>query len=230
MITVRELEFGYPGNHPVFKSLDLDLKVGDIHGIVGLNGSGKTTLLNLIFGLLTPDGGSIGCNDFNFTRKNMAYLPAENYFYSNITAREYLALFKNPDFNTGLWNKLFGLPLDQIIDDYSSGMKKKLALMGVIKMDKKMMILDEPFNNLDIETNRVLRGVLLKLRDAGKTIIVTSHIIETLTDLCDAIHFLDDGKIRLSSRKSEFGRFRQELYESIEKKTSGVIHEIFGHE
>ncbi len=228
MISITDLDFSYPGNKKVLNALKLNMDFGRIHGIVGLNGSGKTTLLNILFGLLQADAGKISSDDFELSKKNMAYLSADSYFYSNITGSEYLALFRNAGFDIEKWNQLFSLPLNQIVDDYSSGMKKKLALLGVIKMDKKLMILDEPFNNLDIETNRIVRSVLMKMSEMGKTIIITSHIIETLTNLCDYIHYLDGGQIRFSKSKDEFDNFSTELFQSIEKKTSGLIDEIFG--
>lgn len=228
MISINDLDFSYPGNKQVIKALNLKMETCKIHGIVGLNGSGKTTLLNIIFGLLKADSGKISSEDFEISKRNMAYLSAESYFYSNITANEYLALFKNPAFEIEKWNRLFALPLDQIVDDYSSGMKKKLALLGVIKMNKNLMILDEPFNNLDIETNRIVRSVLMKMAEMGKTIIITSHIIETLTNLCDFIHYLDEGKILYSKSKEEFDDFSKTLFQNIENKNSGLIGEIFG--
>jgi len=227
MISIKDLSFSYPGNKKVLRWLSLELQTGMIHGVVGLNGSGKTTLLNLLFGLLKPDEGSVSCDDFEISKRNMAYLPSESYFYSNVTGGEYLALFKNPHFKTEKWNQLFGLPLDEIVDEYSSGMKKKLALMGVIKMDKQLLILDEPFNNLDIETSRVVRNVLIEMRKSGKSIIITSHIIETLTNLCDRIHYLGEGKILQSREKNEFNEFQEALFRSMESKTSGIIDEIF---
>jgi ABC-2 type transport system ATP-binding protein len=138
-----------------------------------------------------------------------------------------LALFHNPDFDTENWNQLFALPLDQICDEYSSGMKKKLALMGVLKQEKPLLILDEPFNNLDIETNRILRALLLKMKSRGTTIIITSHIIETLTNLCDNIHYLEQGKIKYSKDKTKFSAFEHEIFESIERKTQSTIDKLF---
>jgi len=228
MILLKRLTVTYPGSPKIINELDLSLPLGKIHGIAGLNGSGKTTLLNTLFGLLKADEGTIECSDYEISKKNISYLPTENYFYSNITAHEYLGLFNNENFEIETWNKLFGLPLNQVIDDYSSGMKKKLALLGVIKQDKLLMILDEPFNNLDIETSRSLRSILLKMSARGKTIIITSHIIETLTNLCDNIHYLDEGKIKFSREKDEFVAFEKDLLKSIEIKTDGIITELLG--
>ena len=153
-------------------------------------------------------------------------MPTENYFFPNITGNEYLALFKNDNFDLKGWNDLFQLPLDQIIDDYSTGMKKKLALIGILKMDKPVLILDEPFNGLDIETGRILRSILLKLKEKGKTIIVTSHIIETLTNMCNQIHYLESGKIQFSKNENEFGSFETELFEKLEEQNRDAIDRL----
>ena len=140
-----------------------------------------------------------------------------------------MGLFKNPIFDSDKWNRLFSLPLDTIIDDYLSGMKKKLALMGILKQDKPIMILDEPFNGLDIEACRVVRQILLKLKDRAKTIIITSHIIETLTNLCDYIYFLEEGKIKFSKDKGSFKEFERELFATIEKQNEELIAELITH-
>ena len=226
MIIIKDLNISYNSDSKVIDSLCLSLANNKIHGIVGLNGAGKTTLLNAIYGLLKIDSGSIICEGKNVTKKEISYLVTENFFYSNITAREYLSLFKNEKFDSDKWNGLFLLPLDKIIDGYSTGMKKKLALLGILKQDKPIMILDEPFNGLDIETCRIIRSILLRLRDKGKTIIITSHIIETLTNLCDYIHYLENGSIKYSKEKHNFAEFERELFESIENKNIELITEL----
>lgn len=227
MISINNLTVSYQNKPRILHGLNLEIEEGKIHGIAGLNGSGKTTLLNTLFGLKKPEKGIITSKNCNINKKHISYLTTENYFYPYITGREYLSLFQNELFNTRHWNELFGLPLHQVIDEYSSGMKKKLALMGVLKQDKPIMILDEPFNNLDIETNRTVRTLLLKMKENGKTIIVTSHIIETLTNLCDRIHYLENGRIKFSRDKTEFAAFESELFERIEKKTENIIDRIF---
>lgn len=226
MITINDLNISYNGHTKVLDSLCLSLSENKIHGIVGLNGAGKTTLLNGIFGLIKIDSGEISYDSKKLTKKELSYLTTENFFYSNITAREYLSLFKNHVFDIEKWNGLFSIPLDEVIDSYSSGMKKKLAILSILKQDKPIMILDEPFNGLDIETCRIIRSILLRLKGKGKTIIVTSHIIETLTNLCDYIHYLEKGKIQYSKEKNGFAEFEQELFESIENKNIELISEL----
>ncbi|MEN8121390.1 MAG: AAA family ATPase [Bacteroidota bacterium] len=168
----------------------------------------------------------INCDGIRLTKKDMSYLVTENFFYSNITGKEYLGLFKNKKFDSDKWNGLFSLPLNQVIDTYSTGMKKKLAFLGVLKQDKPIMILDEPFNGLDIESSRIIRSILLRLKEKGKTIIITSHIIETLTNLCDYIHYIENGKIKYSKEKQDFSEFEKELFASIENKNIELITEL----
>jgi ABC-2 type transport system ATP-binding protein len=226
MITINNLIVSYHKEKNVLDSLNLILPANAIHGIVGLNGAGKTTLFNAIFGLKKVQNGEIIYNNHPITKKEIAYLPVENYFYFNITGREYLTLFRNPSFETDKWNELFELPLDQIIEEYSTGMKKKMALLGVIKQDRPIIMLDEPFNGLDIEMCRILRLVILRLKEIGKTIIISSHIIETLTNLCDYIHYLEDGKIKYSAEKENFTSFEKAIFNLIDKDNADLINAL----
>ena len=226
MIIIENLVVSYDKRQNIINSLNLVLSDNTINGIVGLNGAGKTTLLNSIYGLKSIDSGTIKSNDKKVNKKEISFLETENYFYSNITGREYLSLFKNLLFDPDKWNQLFLLPLDIIVDDYSTGMKKKLALMGILKQDKPIMILDEPFNGLDIETCRIIRQILLMLKERGKTIIITSHIIETLTNLCDYIHYMENGEIKYSKDKGDFKEFVREIFASIEHKNKEIINEL----
>ena len=226
MITISNLSISYKKGLNIINSLNLSLNESLVHGIVGLNGAGKTTLLNSLYGLQKPDEGIIQYDNKRLNKKDVSYLVTDNFFYSNITGREYLSLFKNKAFETDKWNKLFSLPLDYVVDGYSTGMKKKLALLGILKQDKPLMILDEPFNGLDIETCRIIRMVLLRLKEKNKTIIITSHIIETLTNLCDTIHYLDNGKIKYSKDKQGFSEFEREVFEKIENENFELINEL----
>ena len=228
MISIQNLSVSYQKNIPVLHNLSLDLEEKTIHGIVGLNGAGKSTLLNTIYGLQRADTGEIRWRDGKLLKTHMCFLPTENFFYSDITGREYLSLFDNASFDADEWNALFSIPLDGFIDDYSTGMKKKLAFLGVVKTNKPVMIMDEPFNGLDIETCRIVRTLLLKLKEQGKTIIITSHILETLTNLCDVIHYLEGGVIHSSRNKEEFDGLEQEIFTSIETRNAAKIDGLFG--
>jgi ABC-2 type transport system ATP-binding protein len=103
---------------------------------------------------------------------------------------------------------------------------QKACSFGNIEKAKPLMILDEPFNGLDIETCRIIRMILLRLKEKGKTIIITSHIIETLTNLCDYIHYLDNGIIKYSKDRQGFSEFEREVFEKIENENIELILEL----
>ena len=104
------------------------------------------------------------------------------------------------------------LPLDELIETYSTGMRKKLALLGILKQEKSIFLLDEPFNGLDLETNKILELIILKLKEKGKTIFLSSHIMDPLLSLCDQIHFLEHGQFIKTFAKSDFNRIEEELF------------------
>ena len=137
MLTIRNLQVEYKKEFPVVKGIDLSMESGKIHGLVGLNGAGKTTLLNTLYSFIRPSAGSVSYNDRSLKRQDIAYLEAENYFYPYMTGREYLDLFPagTNGFKTDNWQQLFHIPLDDITENYSTGMRKKLALLAVLKLD-----------------------------------------------------------------------------------------------
>jgi len=228
MLSISNLTTSYEKN-VVHEGLDLTLEEKKIHGIMGINGAGKTTLLNVIYGLKSPDSGAITWKGNPMLPPLIGYLDTNNYFYSRITAWEYLRLFqiKNPGFDIEEWNKIFELPLHDLIDTYSSGMQKKLALLGILGLDRPILMLDEPFNNLDIETNHILKNILKMIAESGKTIIVTSHILESLTVLCDKIHHLGNRVIIKTYEQSQFGDIEKEILsgamEGKMKVAGGII-------
>ncbi len=224
MLTINDLSVAY-GKHKVLEHLNLTLEPAMIHGVVGLNGAGKTTMFKTICGFLKPQTGSIEWQGKPLSRKKISFLETQNYFYSNITGTEYLSLFKagNPKFDVEVWRDLFKLPLDDLIDSYSTGMKKKLALIGVMKLDKDLLILDEPFNGVDLETSKILKLLLEKMKSKGKTIIVSSHILETLTNSCDKIHLLDNKQIRRTYLKQELDTIEQDIFKEMEEQAKTLI-------
>lgn len=210
MLELDRITFSYDSEE-VIRDLSLDLSPGAIHGLLGPNGSGKTTLLNLIAGRLQPDGGGLRWQGDAVTNRTAAYLQSEPYFYPLSTGREHLALFshRNPEFRVEKWNELFHLPLDELIETYSSGMKKKLALMGIVALDRPLILLDEPFNNLDIESNQIIGRMLELLAEKEVLVLLTSHILEILTAMCGTIHVLEEGRIAESVENAFFGEWRE---------------------
>ncbi|MGL1885032.1 MAG: ATP-binding cassette domain-containing protein [Reichenbachiella sp.] len=225
MITVNNLVHTY-GKHEVLKGVELKIASKKIHGLVGMNGSGKTTLLKCLYGLIKVEAGRILLNGNPITKKEVSFLPSENFFYSNITAREYLSLVKNPTFVDSDWADLFDIPLDELIDGFSTGMKKKIAIIATFKQDKPYMILDEPFNGLDIESCHILQSLLLKQLEKEKTVLVTSHILESITKISDEIHVLEDGRIGRHAYKEGFNQLEKDLDDHFSNRNENLIDKI----
>jgi ABC-2 type transport system ATP-binding protein len=227
MLTIENLSVSY-GDHLVLDSLSLSLPEHEVHGLVGMNGAGKTTLLNSMAGFVKPGKGSVLLSGKPLQRADLSFLETENFFYSHITGREYLGLFKSPPGGPGAdeWNRIFRLPLDQLVESYSSGMKRKLALAGVLRQDKRVVILDEPFNGLDIESSRLLSMIIARLKERGKTVLVTSHILGSLTGICDRIHLLGKGKIQFSREKDDFTNLEQDIFRDVDPGYLTLVREI----
>ena len=108
---------------------------------------------------------------------------------------------------------IFDLPLNQYASTYSTGMKKKLALTAILLQANDYFILDEPFNGVDIKSNIIITELIHKLKDLGKTVIISSHIFSKLSDTCDEIHLLSQGSFVRSVEKSDFSSLESEMKE-----------------
>ena len=228
MIKIDDLKVNY-GSQNVLNEFCLEISDNTIHGLVGLNGSGKTTLLNTIYGRKNKVQGTIQYKDEELKSNKIAFLETVNYFYPRITGKEYLSIFKsqNPDFDIEQWNALFELPLNKFIEDYSTGMKKKLALMGIISLNREILILDEPFNGVDLETVQNIKTLLLKLK-SKKTILITSHILESLLPICDSISYINDSKIQFTYEKKDFDKIENEIFSAHQEMTDKKIQKLIG--
>jgi ABC-2 type transport system ATP-binding protein len=231
MISIENLKVSY-GENQVLKNVNLAIPSSSIHGLVGLNGSGKTTLLNTIYGLKEKEAGSIFYQSIPIKRNKIAYLESSNYFYPYVTGKEYLKMFQsqNPNFNIERWNELFELPLNKLVEDYSTGMKKKLAIMVIICLNREILILDEPFNGVDLETVQKIKLLLIKLKENNKTIIITSHILESLLSLCDLLSYLNKGEIQFTKEKKDFGSVENEIFSVHHERLDNQIQLLIGKE
>ena len=224
MISAIKIEKSF-GDKKVLNNLNYDFNLSEIHGIIGLNGAGKTTFFNILSTFLKPDSGEILYEGKNIARYDIAYLETVNFFYSNITGKEYLDIFPstNLQFDLENINKLLKLPLNEIIETYSTGMKKKLALLSIIKQDKSIYIFDEPYNGLDLETNMALEIIIKNLRKKEKTVFISSHILSPLISVCDEIHLLQQGRFIKNYTKDKFDSIEKELFEDFNKSANEII-------
>ena len=147
----------------------------------------------------------------------VGYMPAESFLYSLITGKEYLefcikAKGKKMDAKAiDSLNKVFQLPLERFASDYSTGMKKKLALMSLLLQENGLYILDEPFNGVDLYGCIQLKRIIRELKGKGKTVIISSHLINTLHELCDEIDFLDGHTIRKRYIQASIDEIEQDI-------------------
>ncbi|HET6225042.1 MAG TPA: ATP-binding cassette domain-containing protein [Bacteroidia bacterium] len=216
MISIKNLTVQFSKN-VVLDNISIDFPSNRIYGVVGLNGAGKTTFFNSLSTNLKIDSGSITVHSQLINSRDIAYLETNNFFYSRLTGEEYLNIFQqtNPDFNLDTLQEFMQLPLDELIESYSTGMKKKLALLGILKQKRSIFLLDEPFNGLDLETNKILELIIVTLKTKNKTVFLSSHIIDPLLTVCDEIHFLEHGKFTKKFEKADFNKIEDELFRKL---------------
>ncbi len=224
---ITKLKKAYNKKHCVLNNLSLSFERAEINGIIGANGSGKTTLFNCIYGIDNDYEGEIEMGDKKGARYNIGYLPAELFFYPRTTGKEYLEFCakarKVLSPNIYKWNQLFELPLEHYAEHYSTGMKRKLGLMGLLLMDYEVLLLDEPFNGLDLATNMLLKEVLIKMKEGGKTIVICSHSLSLLTDISNKIYFLHKGAIEKVYSRKDFTHIEKELLAIVLKDKVSLI-------
>jgi len=199
------------GQVRAIEDITISLAPGLVHGIVGKNGAGKTTLFNCIAGLMAFQGkieSSIGA-----VKEHVAFLPSTPYMMSHITGMEYLQLIANAqDADVDIASRnIFDLPLGRYAAQYSTGMMKKLAITGLLLSEHYLFLLDEPFSGVDLESNLLIQELINHLKNAGKTILISSHILNTLEDSADIIHILDKGNFMRSVEKNSFSELHAYL-------------------
>jgi ABC-2 type transport system ATP-binding protein len=190
--------------------LDLTVRRGEVFGLLGPNGAGKTTTVMMCVGLLRPTSGSITIDSLDLQRDAIAckrligYLPDQPYLFEKLTGREFVTfmaeLYGTTDDLDQRREQLldyFGLldAADDLTAGYSHGMKQKTALCGMLIHEPQLLFLDEPTVGLDPRSARLLKDMLRSLADAGRGIVLSTHILEIAQAVCDRIGILNHGKI-----------------------------------
>jgi len=192
------------------KALDLEVKRGEVFGLLGPNGSGKTTTIKLLLGLLFPSSGQALVFDREATdvtkNERIGYLPEESYLYRFLNAEQTL------DF----YGRLFNIPraqrrqrafdlIEQVglnwarrrqLKEYSKGMVRRIGLAQALINDPELVLLDEPTTGLDPIGTREMKDMILELKQRGKTVVMCSHLLADVQDVCDRIAILHQGELK----------------------------------
>lgn len=199
------------GSNKILENIDLSISKNGIYGIVGKNGQCKTTFFRCL-NSLTDFDGSVVYNGENVVLNQIAWCPTEPTIYDELTANEfykfYSELLKIENTKSEM---LFDVPNDNLIKEFSTGMKKKAYLNAVLQKKHQIYIFDEPFNGLDIESNYLLMKYIVGL-SKNSIVFISSHILETLYKYCDLIFVLKNTAIT-SYNKNEFHEIEKSLFE-----------------
>lgn len=219
MVRIENLHKSY-GKQVVLNGLDLEIDSNGIFAVLGPNGSGKTTLIKSILGMSVPNRGDIFINDQNIHnnwkyRKEIDYLPQIANFPGNLSVRELLKMIKDLRQQTTREAELlefFKLEeyLDKKLVNLSGGTKQKVNLVLTFMFDSPLIILDEPTSGLDPISMLRLKKLLHREKDRGKTIMITSHIIDFVESVADRIVFLWEGKIYFNGSVIELKSMTQQ--------------------
>ena len=225
MLEVRLLT-KYYGALPALRDVSFIARPGQILGYLGPNGSGKSTTVRMLVGLMEPTSGHVLWqgksifDDLPAYRKRLGYVPEEPFLYTHLTAPEYLRLvgglrgledrIVNEKIDRFL--KLFGLEDDQYstLSAFSKGMRQKVLLASALLHNPELIILDEPFSGLDVSAGLMLRSVIRSLAEEGRTILMSSHVIEVVEQLCTDVVILSDGHVVAHDRVDRLRGLQQE--------------------
>ncbi|HEY0333164.1 MAG TPA: ATP-binding cassette domain-containing protein [Stenotrophomonas sp.] len=222
MIVADDLHKSFKTRTGLVKAVDgvsFSAADGRITGLLGPNGAGKTTTLRMLYTLMTPDQGRVTVDGIDVAldpiavRRRLGVLPDARGVYKRLTARENIAYFGQLH---GMSTQRIAertkvlsqaLDMDDILDrqteGFSQGQRTKTAIARALVHDPRNVILDEPTNGLDVMTTRALRGFLKHLREEGRCVIFSSHIMQEVAALCDSIAIIAKGTVAASGTAEE---------------------------
>jgi ABC-2 type transport system ATP-binding protein len=198
-----------PQTKKILKGISLEVKGGEIFGYLGPNGAGKTTTLKCILGLIFPDEGSIEIFGYPHlslqAKEKIGFLPENPYFYDYLTASEFLrfysdiTLVKQEDKKEHIAALLEMVGLKHAaglqLRKFSRGMLQRIGLAQALINDPFLVLLDEPLGGLDPLGRKEIRDVIVRLREEGKTVFLSSHILQDIEMICDRVAIIVEGKI-----------------------------------
>jgi ABC-2 type transport system ATP-binding protein len=231
----------YYGKVTAVADLNLQVSVGALFGLIGPNGAGKTTTLRMLAGLLEPSTGTILLNgqevnhNWPELRKNIGYMPDFFGVYEDMLVWEYLDFFARCyDLPTTRRRQVTDELLELVdltekreayVQTLSRGMRQRLCLAHALVHDPQILLLDEPASGLDPRARVEMRELLRELGAMGKTILVSSHILSELAELCDSVGIIEKGRMVTSGPLAEISRYAQQG-RSLRLKTITPLDEV----
>ena len=213
MLEIKNLVKTY-GDFKALDDLSLNIEDGELYGFVGPNGAGKTTTMRIVSGLLNADSGEIliegrdARRDLKYLKSRIGYMPDFFGVYDNLKALEYMEFFASIYGIDGRAARKLSLELmelvnlsdkaDSYVDGLSRGMKQRLCLARTLIHNPSLLILDEPASGLDPRARFEMKGILNNLREMGKTILISSHILPELAEMCSSVGIIEHGKMLVS--------------------------------
>jgi ABC-2 type transport system ATP-binding protein len=245
MISIQSLSKRYDSGFEALKNINLDIRTGEIFALLGPNGAGKTTLIGIVCGILRPSGGSVTVgghdivSDYRAARSLIGLVPQE------LHTDAFESVWATVSFTRGL----FGKPanpayIEKILKDLSlwdkkdskimmlsGGMKRRVLIAKALSHEPRVLFLDEPTAGVDVELRKDMWQVVRNLRDAGVTIILTTHYIEEAEDMADRIGVINKGEIILVEEKSELMRKlgKKELRLHLQKPLTDIPASLATH-
>ncbi|MGO9480763.1 MAG: ABC transporter ATP-binding protein [Candidatus Kryptoniota bacterium] len=239
-IELSGLQKTYSKNVKALDGLDLTVDEGAILGFVGPNGAGKSTTINIIAGLIKKYAGTvrllgeeIRATDYEYKR-NIGFVLEKPRYIDKLTPREYLRFVAGM---YGIGDKESGPKIDELLDfldleqkkkarieTLSAGMKKKVSLAAAIMHQPRILILDEPLEAIDPVSAKAIKDNLKLMVQNGTTVLLSSHVLDTVEKFCDEIAIINKGKIVFQSKMEEI---RTKLKDQLGQETCSSLEEIF---
>ncbi|HSG30012.1 MAG TPA: ABC transporter ATP-binding protein [Thermodesulfobacteriota bacterium] len=227
----------------VLKNISFEVNQGEIFGVIGPNGAGKTVTFKSVMGFISPTSGNIKIfgqdNSKYLLKEKLGYLPENPYFYEYLTGFELLNYMGSLH---GIHGKHLLDRINYLLDrvnltksagvqlrKYSKGMLQRIGIAQAIINDPDFVIFDEPMSGLDPLGRREVRDLILELKNNGKTVILSSHILSDLEALCDRVCFIFHGEVVKQGNLADLLSEIESGYEAIIRKNSKVTQQLFGN-
>jgi len=223
------------GKVTAVKGLTLHVRSGECFGFLGPNGAGKTTTLKMLSGLLIPTAGRITVRGFDIqleaqkAKQNLAFVPDKPFIYDKLTGAEFLDFILdiysvNKNGSRARRDKLLDIFSlrewqDELVENYSHGMKQKLVITGALIHEPKLLVIDEPMVGLDPYGHRLVKDLFRDYAGAGNTVFLSTHQLAVAEEICDRIAILDKGRVVAVGSVDEL--------RSAARTDSGRLEQIF---